>query len=434
MAQRYRVGSEVVAADAETFQTALEQAQARKFKVFCLCRTSQNLRMYIARRHDRLVLARWPGSGSDHATSCDHFEAPDHLTGMGQVKGGAVIEDEESGEALLKVQFPLTRGAARAAPTALSNDKSTVKSTGQKLSMRGLLHFLWDKAELTHWHPKMAGKRSWFVVRRALLEAASGCRVKQKPLSEVLFVPESFDKRNVEGWRSRRDAALQRVRFSREDMLIAIGELKEVTVKNMTERVVLKHAGLGFSMDADMARRFHKRFGDLIEARENLDDRGAQIVFMGSFSGTREGSLQLVECTMMLVTREWIPFETIADFDMIGSALHAGRRFVKAMRVNLEREVPIASLFLKDTGELATAVYSLDTAVSMSAESLHDMDSGLVDHFVWGVHRDGERAWPAGRVEKPSSLGEVAAAAKRVAAERRVGESGASDDGERAAA
>jgi hypothetical protein len=47
----------------------------------------EELPLYISHRHDRYVLARWPGSGARHATACDHYEAPDFLTGMGQVRG-----------------------------------------------------------------------------------------------------------------------------------------------------------------------------------------------------------------------------------------------------------------------------------------------------------------------------------------------------------
>ena len=115
---------------------------------------------------------------------------------MGQVRGAAIIDDEASGETSLKLGFPLSRGSARLAPAALTNDKPTVKSSGQKLSMRGLLHVLWDRAELTHWHPKMAGKRSWFVVRRALLEAAgsslqAASRVAEQALSGMPSVSGS---------------------------------------------------------------------------------------------------------------------------------------------------------------------------------------------------------------------------------------------------
>ena len=170
MIQRYRVLGRSVA-EGDDFQQLLAKAYAQKAQVLCECRKGTDLPLYISHRNDRYVLARWPGSGARHATACDHYEAPDYLTGMGQVRGSAILDDETSGETALKLGFPLSRGSARLAPAALTNDKPAVKSSGQKLSMRGLLHVLWDRAELTHWHPKMAGKRSWFVVRRALLEA-----------------------------------------------------------------------------------------------------------------------------------------------------------------------------------------------------------------------------------------------------------------------
>ena len=59
--------------------------------------------------------------------------------------------------------------------------------------MRGLLHVLWDRAELTHWHPKMAGKRSWFVVRRALLpEGRPGEEAKSAALASYLLFDGAF--------------------------------------------------------------------------------------------------------------------------------------------------------------------------------------------------------------------------------------------------
>lgn len=138
MIQRYRVLGRSVP-EGDELQRLLAQAYARKERANCACRRECDLPLYIAHRHDRYVLARWPGSGARHATGCDHYEAPDFLTGMGQVRGSAVIDDEDSGETSLRLGFPLSRGAARIAPTALTNDKPTVKSTGQKLSMRGLL-------------------------------------------------------------------------------------------------------------------------------------------------------------------------------------------------------------------------------------------------------------------------------------------------------
>ena len=149
MKQSYRIGGVLEFADeGPEFQAVLSRAQSAKSPVLCGCRDAGDLRLYISKRFGRFVLSRWPGSGGGHATACDHFELPDFLSGMGQVRGAAVLEDEATGEASLKVNFPMSRGAARVAPSALSNDKPSVKSTGYKLSMRGLLHVLWDRAQL----------------------------------------------------------------------------------------------------------------------------------------------------------------------------------------------------------------------------------------------------------------------------------------------
>ena len=94
MTQRYRVlGRAFDAESSQEFQDRLGEAHSRKQKAYCLCRKGEELPLYIARRYDEWGLARWPGSGAEHATSCDHFDAPDTLTGLGQVRGSAVVDD-----------------------------------------------------------------------------------------------------------------------------------------------------------------------------------------------------------------------------------------------------------------------------------------------------------------------------------------------------
>jgi hypothetical protein len=260
MIQRYRVLGRSVA-EGDDLQAVLAQSLRAKGPGPVRMPQGEELPLYISHRHDRYVLARWPGSGARHATACDHYEAPDYLTGMGQVRGNARPRRRGFRRDRAQARLPAVARRARLAPAALTNDKPTVKSSGQKLSMRGLLHVLWDRAELTHWHPKMAGKRSWFVVRRALLEAAASCRAKQEALPHVLFVPESFKLEDKEDIRARRRAALERVYRSRDEMMVVVGEIKEIVPAHGAERIVLRHVGdMPFVMDPDMARRFHKRF------------------------------------------------------------------------------------------------------------------------------------------------------------------------------
>jgi hypothetical protein len=285
-----------------------------------------------------------------------------------------VIDDEASGETTLKLAFPLSRGAARLAPAALTNDKPTVKSTGQKLSMRGLLHVLWDRAELTHWHPKMAGKRSWFVVRRALLEAAASCKAKQEALPHVLFVPETFRLEDKEDLRARRRAALERVYRSRDELMVVVGEIKEIAPAHGAERIVLRHVGdMPFVMDPDMARRFHKRFaGELALWQAQHGNQQATSSLPARSRGGSEGTFDLIEVALMPVTGEWLPYETSDEQYLIAKAVAEKRRFVKGLRVNLDADTPIASLVLKDTGEDATAIHihDRDTEASEPLEAL----------------------------------------------------------------
>lgn len=392
MIQRYRVLGRSVP-ESNELQQLLAQAYAAKERAHCACRREEDLPLYIARRHDRYVIARWPGSGARHATACDHYEAPDFLTGMAQVRGNAVIDDEASGETTLKLAFPLSRGAARLAPAALTNDKPTVKSTGQKLSMRGLLHVLWDRAELTHWHPKMAGKRSWFVVRRALLEAAASCKAKQEALPHVLFVPETFRLEDKEDLRARRRAALDRVYRSRDELMVVVGEIKEIVPAHGAERVVLRHVGgMPFVMDPDMARRFHKRFaGEL--ALWQAQGNQSHLVVAGSFARRRQGTFDLIEVALMPVTGEWLPYESSDEHYLLAKAVAEKRRFVKGMRVNLDAGAPIASLVFKDTGEDATAIHihDGDTEASEPLEAL--LACAGVTHMMW---KEGEPLPPRG--------------------------------------
>ena len=399
MIQRYRVLGRSVA-EGDELQQLLAKAYAQKAQVLCECRKGTDLPLYISHRNDRYVLARWPGSGARHATACDHYEAPDYLTGMGQVRGSAILDDETNGETALKLGFPLSRGSARLAPAALTNDKPTVKSSGQMLSMRGLLHVLWDRAELTHWHPKMAGKRSWFVVRRALLEAAASCRAKQEALPHVLFVPESFKLEEKEDIRARRRAALERVYRSSDEMMVVVGEIKEILAAHGAERIVLRHVGdMPFVMDPDMARRFHKRFaGELALWQAQHGGKGEQdhLVIAGSFARRREGTFDLIEVALMPVTAEWLPYETSDERYLIAKAVAEKRRFVKGLRVNLDADTPIASLVLKDTGEDACAVHIHDRDNEV-AEPLEALLSGQgVAHQFW---KEGEPL-PA-RVTRP---------------------------------
>jgi hypothetical protein len=226
--QQYLIMGDEVGVEDARFGGLVAAAYDRKHQPCCLCRQGSDLRLYISRRFDGFVLSRWPGTGALHAPQCDHYEAPDILTGLGQLRGSAIIDDWESGETILKLGFPLARGPARAAPSSISNDKPGVKAGSQRLTMRGFLHYMWDRAQLTHWHPRMAGKRSWYVVQRELVGAAMACRVKGDDLSRFLFVPETFNLDKKDEIARRRRSELATAHASQDALMVLIGEIKSI--------------------------------------------------------------------------------------------------------------------------------------------------------------------------------------------------------------
>lgn len=355
--QQYRLFGQSVEAGQSTFEEFVARAYLEKRRPVCLCRDDAELELYISARHGGHVLSRWPGTGSQHAPSCDHYEAPDILTGKGQVQGSAIVEDESNGEVALKFAFPLSRGAARSAPASLTNDNPVVTSKGQRLSMRGFLHFLWDRAELTHWHPKMSGKRNWFVVRRALVSAAAGCRTRGESIVKTLFIPETFQVSRKEEIEGRRHAELALARASRDAIMVIIGEVKAIEPARFGEKIVIRHLpDWPFLMDEEMARRFHRRFAVEEELWRSQGDDG-HLVIAASFSIGASGLPQLFEVSVVPMTPQWLPYESLDERTLVAKAVGDQRRFVKGLRFNLGKEKPIASVTLTDTGSEASAIY-----------------------------------------------------------------------------
>ena len=162
--RRYQIGS-------HGFAQAIADAHAAHQRPRCMCQ-GDGVEMYVARLFEGYIVKRMPDTGSHHAPDCSSYEPPAESSGLGQVLGSAITEDPTTGETTLKLDFSMSKIAGRAALPTADEDGDSVASSGTKLSLRGLLHYLWDQAELTRWQPGFAGRRTWNTVRKHLLQAA----------------------------------------------------------------------------------------------------------------------------------------------------------------------------------------------------------------------------------------------------------------------
>ncbi|MBC7604835.1 MAG: DUF1173 family protein, partial [Ramlibacter sp.] len=167
----YLFGHRRLTIDSPEFAGAIAAAHALHHRPLCLC-LIDGVAMYIARLGDGFILKRMPNTGSLHAPDCPSYEPPAEFSGLEQVLGSAIIEDPDTGETTLKLDFSMSKNAGRSAPCSVSHPHDSVVADGTNLSLRSLLHYLWDQADLTRWKPGFVGKRSWATVRRHLLQAA----------------------------------------------------------------------------------------------------------------------------------------------------------------------------------------------------------------------------------------------------------------------
>lgn len=388
---RYQFATQALDDEAGSFLNELAAAHASKFRPRCLCQTPHP-EMYVAKVGDSFIIKRMPGTGIAHGSGCDHFDPPPSLSGLGDVLGRA-IQQKEDGHTLLKLDFSLTK-IGRSAPALASETKSdTVKAETNKLSLLGLLHYLWHEAELNKWNPRFAGRRSWPMVQARLIDAASAKETKKTALLERLYVPEPYHRersQEIDGRRMKQLQPYMPTSTNKTEMLIYVGELKNIEPSRFGSKLVIKHApAFPIYMDEKMEASIRKRFGlelELAEANEQL-----KLVMIATVGVTRAASAQLAEVSIMLVTENWIPVESLSELQLIENLTTDGRSFTKTLRFNV-KERPIATALLSDTTPVCAMYIRPEAADEAYSQILEDMEkeTGMAT-WLWDPE-DGQ--WP----------------------------------------
>jgi hypothetical protein len=378
-------GVHVSSAATRQAQQILADAHTHRVRPLCLC-VDNGVPMYIARVGDRFIVKRMPDTGMVHATDCPSYLPPEALSGLGQVLGGAILEQAETGITALRLGFRMAK-ADRNGPalsTSGGEGSDSVTADGTRLSMRAVLHYLWQEADLATWSPGMAGKRNWRIVSWYLRQAARGKFTKGKPLAGRLFIPEPFSADHKADLAARRIAAWApaRVTGRTAQFMILIGELKAIEPARFGHKLVIKHLpDAPLMLDDDLHRRMLKRFADERELWQG-DEQG-HLMVIATFSVGRTGLASVQELSMAMTDEHWLPYESEADKLLLDTAIDGHRRFTKSLRYNLAANQPMASLVLTDT-EPPTAAYLLADAETREDIDALQADTGT-DTWTWVV-------------------------------------------------
>jgi len=354
----YQIGGQRIQPDDPNLPALLADIYRSRERPLCLCR-SPGVAMYVAKVNEKHIIKRMPETGGDHAPTCDSYEPPAELSGLGQVIGSAIQIDPEVGTTALKFDFALSKGGGRSPPAPSDKETDSVKTDGNKLTLRGTLHYLWEEAGFNRWAPTMAGKRSWYVVRKYLLQAAQDKTAKGSSLASMLYVPESFNAEKKAEITQRRTAQMMGVATAEKGakrLMIVIGEVKDIAPSRYGHKVVLKHVpDSHFMMNDDLHKRLFKRFALEIGLCDALED--SHLMMIGTFGVGLTGVASLEEVALMCVTENWVPFESVFDKTLLDALTQQNRRFMKGMRYNLPSTRPLACAVASDTEPTPTAMY-----------------------------------------------------------------------------
>lgn len=369
-----------------------------------MCR-SPPTEMYIAKVAGRYMLKRMPNTGGDHSPACDSYEPPAELSGLGQVMGTAIQENTEDGLTTLKLNFSLSKVAGRAAPVSSGAEKDSVKTDGTKLTLRGMLHFLWEEAGFNRWSPHMAGKRSWSTIRKFLIQAAENKIAKGSNLSDILYIPEPFTVDKKDEIAQRRLAQMRKASAPSKDtrhLLLVIAEVKDIAQSRNGFQVTFKQVpDANFMMNEDLYKRLEKRF----EIELSLWDAykaTSHLMTISTVSVSATGIPFIEEIAVMAVNENWIPFESTFDKMLLESLTTGARRFVKGLRYNLVSSKPLACAVLSDTSPNPTGMYiqPFGATEEYTAALKNLMEESKLDPWLWRADEGDMPALPPASKQK----------------------------------
>jgi hypothetical protein len=365
----YEVGGRRFDTASRGFADAIAEAHASHKQPRCMCLV-EGVEMYVARLGDGFIVKRMPNTGSHHAPDCPSYAPPAESSGLGQVLGSAITEDPTTGETTLKLDFSMTKIAGRSTIPAAGNTSDSVTTDGTRLSLRGLLHYLWDQAELTRWQPGFAGKRSWATVRKHLMQAAEHKIARGNALQSRLYIPEVFSVEQRDAINAHRMAQWAHAMAApgqTQHLMLLIAEVKEIVPARYGFKAVVKHVpDQPFALDEQIYRRMGRRFERELSLWGASD--AVHMMLIATFGLNDAGVPTIEELSLMPVTGQWLPIEDSFEQQLVERLVRDGRAFVKGLRYNLRVGKVLANAILTDAGA---------TSIPLCIESHDDNGQGL---------------------------------------------------------
>jgi hypothetical protein len=392
--QRFAIQGHVWLAEDAGLQSALAQIHDTGERPRCLC-VSGGVEMYVARHH-RFLVKRMPETGKHHHPSCPSFEPDGAHSGLGDLIGDAVLEPHP-GCIELRVDFPWMRINGRTVTRGEASEPGEVSVPRHRMSLRAVMHYLFERAGFNRWTPAMAGKRNQGVLCKYLLEAAADIEVKGTPLAQRLYVPEPFNESTKLDIVQRRRAklAVLRPRDGRAALALVIGEFKACERGDRGSRIWIRHMpDAPLLMETPSWDRLARVHAALLEARDSDAGHRTRLIMAALIGDRREFTYEINTASLMLVSEQWIPVEGVHELPLIDALVVRQRRFLKPLRYDARSAALFPNALLLDRGAEPVPLHLI-------SEFMSAKDRALKQKAVHADERSGAWVWHTGEPMPP---------------------------------
>jgi len=167
-------------------------------------------------------------------------------------------------------------------------------------------------------------------------------------------------------------------------MGILIGELKSIEDARFGYKLLIKHMpDTPVYLDEAVYKRINKVFST--EFAFFNENEAIHLLTICTFTLSAAGSPQVDNISFMAVNRNWLPFESFEELELLERLCTKQRSFIKGLRYNLGSDKVIASVLMTDTDDKPTAVFLVPLGVKenyYSALNLILEESDLKSHVI----------------------------------------------------
>jgi hypothetical protein len=299
------------------------------------------------------ILARMPNTQSQHAMHCRNGQDHTHGNDQSPPTTESFIENED-GTFEVNSFFSLEKTLKDTAlETVGGEDKQLHKYQGKNTStLLGLLHILWNKAEVNKHFPKDNGQeRSWNFTAYFIKKALQLGRIKGKTMSSVIFINQwkQKDGHLKDFWSWTHGLADQNKEGSVGVLIGRVATLHQAAPNGALELrldLIPTYIKLGEAASRDLLTSY-PRIIDKLKNTPSQRDRGFSVVgiFLVTNSTRIDNKGQVKKCllarkgALMMTSTDYIPVESDYELQMANALKSAKRLFVKPIRHDSESPV-----------------------------------------------------------------------------------------------